>query len=82
MFWFHCFVFSSCLWIFEDKHQVGSVKMLSKSHQLDQLDDAGRGLEVPDVESDLEGLGVGAGVRHHRHVSLHLVLQKVPSEGS
>ena len=54
----------------EDQHQLGSVKMLSKSHQLDQLDDAGRGLEVPDVESDLQGLGVGAGVRHHGHVGL------------
>ena len=81
MFSFYCFVFSSCLWIFEDKHQLGSVKMLSKSHQLDQLDDAGRGLEVPDVESDLEGLGVGARVRHHRHVGLHGGLGRVRARG-
>ena len=55
--------------------------MLSKSHQLDQLDDARRGFEVSDVESDLEGLGVGAGVRHHRHVGLHGGLGRVWARG-
>ena len=40
------------------------------THQLKDLDDAWRCLEVSDVEPDLEGLGVGAGVGHHRHVGL------------
>ena len=38
--------------------------------QLEYLDDARRSLEVADVEPDLEGLGVGAGVSHHGHVGL------------
>ena len=46
------------------------ISMKKTTHQLEDLDDAWRCLEVPDVESDLEGLGVGARVRHHRHVGL------------
>ena len=40
------------------------------THQLEYLDDAWRCLEVSDVEPDLEGLGVGAGVGHHRDIGL------------
>ena len=40
------------------------------TNQLKYLDDARRSLEVPNVEPDLEGLGVWAGVSHHGHVGL------------
>ena len=40
------------------------------TNQLKYLDDARSSLEVPNVEPDLEGLGVGAGVSHHGHVGL------------
>ena len=45
-------------------------KLTKTTHQLENLDDAWRRLEVADVESDLQGLGVGAGVGHHRDVGL------------
>ena len=44
--------------------------MMKTTHQLEDLDDAWRCLEVPYVESDLQRLGVGAGVGHHRDVGL------------
>ena len=45
-------------------------KLTKTTHQLKYLDDARRSLEVPNVEPDLEGLGVWAGVSHHGHVGL------------
>ena len=54
------------------RHQSDKVThlMMETTHQLEDLDDAWRRLEIPDVESDLQRLGVGAGVRHHRDVGL------------
>ena len=46
------------------------ILMMKTTHQLEDLDDAWRCLEIPYVESDLQRLGVGAGVGHHRDIGL------------
>ena len=50
------------VWMFGCKLRFTKLINSEMSHQLDQLDNARGRLEVPDVESDLQRLGVGAGV--------------------